>query len=72
MTRSSCLYSFFFFSSLTQACYGIQPSVTLARRWRNSAAARRGAFDKALAFSDKLAKMTWLKIPSSRTPRREG
>jgi hypothetical protein len=58
------------------ACYGIQPSVTLARPLAKLPVAGRaaGAFDKALAFSDaKVAKMRWLKkvpIVRSASPRR--
>lgn len=51
-------------SRSTQACYGIQPSVTLTRPLAKLPMASKaaGAFDKALAFSDKkVAGMTWLK-----------
>ena len=65
------------FAAFTWAsCYGIQPSVTLVRPLRALPGASRaaGAFDKALAFSDKkVAGMTWLKkIPVVRNaaPRR--
>ena len=46
------------------ACYGIQPSVTIARPMAGLPGASKvaGAFDRALAFSDKkVANMKWLK-----------
>ena len=46
------------------ACYGIQPSVTIARPMAGLPGASKvaGAFDRALAFSDKkVAGMKWLK-----------
>jgi len=58
------------------ACYGIQPSVTIARPMAGLPGASKvaGAFDRALAFSDKkVAGMKWLKkvpVVKHATPRR--